>query len=65
MTGKAINTVTRHHPLNLRLGAMVTSDDFFTATLELDKKQKENEAKRKRKGGQCKKGAKGRRLERE
>ena len=63
--GKAINNETKNDPLNLRLGATVTSEDFFTAGLELEKKQKEKEAKRKRKGGQGKKGAKRRRSERE
>ena len=57
VTCKAINSEMQHDPLNLRLGTTVTSDDFFTAALELEKKQKEKEAKRKRKGGQGKKGA--------
>ena len=65
VTGKAINNETKNDPLNLRLGATVTSEDFFTAALELEKKQKEKEAKRKRKGGQGKKWAKRRRVERE
>ena len=37
--------VTSKDPLNLRLGASVTSDDFFTAALELEKKPKKKEAK--------------------
>ena len=65
VTGKAINNETKNDPLNLRLGATVTSEDFFTAALELEKKQKEKEAKRKRKSGQGKEWPKRRRVERE
>ena len=63
MSGKAINTETKHDPL--LLGAIVTSDDFFNVALELEKKQKEKGAKRERKGEQEKRGANGRRMERE
>ena len=44
VTGRAINNEAKNDPLNLRLGATVTSDDFFTAALELEKKQQEKGA---------------------
>ena len=46
---KALGVGKELSSTSLRLGAMVTSNDFFTASLDLERKQKEKEEKKQHK----------------